>query len=402
MSRATATSYDEESVGSCCPPAPPTPAPPPSAAVPRGAPVRRQLDFGGGDLDLNDDDLLILALDDIERYSEAKRRAPPCVCGRGVCAVEQGGHGRLMYVCPSRPKCKHIALCEEVDLSPKPQPAFRSHLKPSNPCVFSVPSNHITDARTPINSINQQGPDVTSPTNVSPQGAVIAPFNATSRGAGATTPVNFSPQGAKATAPVKVSPQGAKATTPVKVSSQGAGSNSATPICQCTAGKCKRARVGNVDYYVCPIPKGKGACSHKVPVNPVEKEANGNNLVQAGDNNANGSVNPAQPKDDEWPFDIINNEIVPTARATPSNEVRQESPSMLHQPTDVVKTPTKSPMPPYVTRSPRTPCSDDICFECGKKGHWSNNCPKPRPCFHCGMVGHWKGSCPLLLDRRGS
>ena len=86
----------------------PTPAPPPPApAAHRGAPVRRQLDFAdagaGGDLDL--DETFLSVMDDIERgYSEAKRRAPPCVCRRGECAVRQDEQsGRWMYVCASQP-----------------------------------------------------------------------------------------------------------------------------------------------------------------------------------------------------------------------------------------------------------------------------------------------------------
>ena len=112
MSSATANSYPE-SVGSCRPPSPPTPTPPPlpAPAAHRGAPVRRQLDFAdagagagaGGDLDL--DETFLSVMDDIERgYSEAKRRAPLCVCRRGQCAVRQDEQsGRWMYVCASQP-----------------------------------------------------------------------------------------------------------------------------------------------------------------------------------------------------------------------------------------------------------------------------------------------------------
>ena len=85
MSSATADSYPE-SVGSCRPPSPPTPTPappPPAPAAHRGAPVRRQLDFtdadagagAGGDLEL--DEFILSAMDDIERgYSEAKVASP--------------------------------------------------------------------------------------------------------------------------------------------------------------------------------------------------------------------------------------------------------------------------------------------------------------------------------------
>ena len=115
MSSATADSYPE-SVGSCRPPSPPTPTPappPPAPAAHRGAPVRRQLDFtdadagagAGGDLEL--DEFILSAMDDIERgYSEAKRRAPPCVCRRGQGAVRQDEQsGRWMYVCSAQPVC---------------------------------------------------------------------------------------------------------------------------------------------------------------------------------------------------------------------------------------------------------------------------------------------------------
>lgn len=115
MSSTTADTYPE-SVVSCRPPTPPASPPPPPAppAALRGAPVRRQLDFadadtgagaGAGD-DLDDyGDFLIRAVDDIERgYNEAKRRAPPCVCGRGDCAVQRDGkRGGWKYVCSSQP-----------------------------------------------------------------------------------------------------------------------------------------------------------------------------------------------------------------------------------------------------------------------------------------------------------
>jgi hypothetical protein len=75
--------------------------------------VRRQLDFADADADagaiaggdLNVDEFFLSAMDDIERgYSEAKRRAPPCVCRRGECAVWQDEQsGRWMYVCSAQP-----------------------------------------------------------------------------------------------------------------------------------------------------------------------------------------------------------------------------------------------------------------------------------------------------------
>ncbi|CAO2147112.1 unnamed protein product [Urochloa humidicola] len=344
MSSTTAHSYPE-SVGSCCPPTPPTPLPPspppPAAAAtaPRSVPARRQLDFddadagvgAGGDLEV-EDDILLSAADDIERgYIEAKRRAPPCVCRRGECAVRQDEQGRWKYVCPSQPQCKYFALREEVGLSPVSQPAVGSHPKPSNPCVVNIPSNHVPEPRTPINNVNLRGAGATTPINVSPQ----APLNSTFQGAGTATPVHVGAQGGGHTTVVKVSPQGAR-------------SNDEWPTCKCTAGKCKRLREDGKDYYVCHIPKGKGACSHKV------------------------LVNPAQAKDS----DVVNNEIVPTAQATPCAEVCQGSPSMLPQPI-ATETPVKSSVPPYSTRSPMTPRSDRPCYGCGENGHWTKDCPKP-------------------------
>ena len=133
----------------------------------------------------------------------------------------------------------------------------------------------------------------------------------------------------------------------------------------------------------------------------AEKEADGNNnVVQLGDNNANGTFNPTNAEDNEWPFDVVNEEIVPTAQATPRTEV-QGSPSMPRQPI-ATETHTKSPMPPYGTRSPMTPRSD--AFRCHEKGHYIRDCPKPSPtprtaCFRCGMDGHWMRNCP---QQRGS
>ncbi|CAL4987740.1 unnamed protein product [Urochloa decumbens] len=348
MSSTTAHSYPE-SIGSCYPPTPPTPPPPSppppaAAAAPRSVPARRQLDFdddadagagAGADLEV-DEDMLISAADDIERgYSEAKRRAPPCICRRGECAVRQDEQGRWKYVCPSQPPCKYFALCEEVGLSPVSQPAVRSHPKRSNPCVFNIPSNHVSEPRTPNNNANLRGAGATTPINVSPQ----APLNSTFQGAGTATPVHVSAQGGGRTAVVKVSPQGAR-------------SNDEWPTCKCTAGKCKILKEKDIDYYVCHIPKGKGACNHKVLVNPAEAN-----------------------KDSEWPFDVVNNEVVPTAQATPRAEDCQGSPSMLRQPI-ATETPVKSSVPPYSTRSPMTPRSDNTtCFGCHQKGHWVRDCP---------------------------
>jgi len=139
-------------------------------------------------------------------------------------------------------KCKHVAMCEEVDQNPQSPPAVRSDPKPSNPCVFSIPRIPVADARTRINNVNPQGAGATTPVNVSPQAAIArTPFNDT-KGVGTTTPVHVSPQGAGTTAAVKASPRWHR-------------SNDGQLICQCTRGKCKRLRVGNEDCYVCPIPK---------------------------------------------------------------------------------------------------------------------------------------------------
>ena len=93
-------------------------------------------------------------------------------------------------------KCKHVAMCEEVDQNPQSPPAVRSDPKPSNPCVFSIPRIPVADARTRINNVNPQGAGATTPVNVSPQAAVArTPFNDT-KGVGTTTPVHVSPQGA--------------------------------------------------------------------------------------------------------------------------------------------------------------------------------------------------------------
>uniref|UniRef100_A0A804NZI5 CCHC-type domain-containing protein n=1 Tax=Zea mays TaxID=4577 RepID=A0A804NZI5_MAIZE len=397
MSSTTADT-SPESVGSCRPPTPPTSLPPHSApaAALRGAPVRRQLDFAdadadscagaGGDLD-DYDDFLIRAVDDIERgYNEAKRRAPPCVCGRGYCAVQRDDQsGGWMYVCSSQPKCKHVAMCKEVDQNPQSPPVVRSDPKTSNRCAFNVPRTPVNDARTQINNVTLEGAGATTPINVSPQAAVAAtPFSYTSKGVGAMTPVHVSPQGAGATTPINVSPQAAVAATPFSYTLKGVGAR--TPVHVSPQGKCKILRVGNEDWYVCPIPKGQGACSYKVPVTDA---------VGAGDNDdANGSANPAQPNDDEWPFDVINDEIVPTPRAV----AQQKSPSTPHhQRSGTARTPAPSPVTPFGSRGAMTGRPNDTCFGCGEKGHWISACPKPSPrsrCFRCGVVGHRPANCP--------
>ncbi|OQU83578.1 hypothetical protein SORBI_3005G138000 [Sorghum bicolor] len=269
-------------------------------------------------------------------------------------------------------------------------------------------------ALTPVH-VSPQGAGAMTKVNVSPQAAcATTPFNYTSKGVGAMTPVHVSPLGAGAMTPVHVSPQGAGTAAAVKASPRWHGSKDGQLICQCTAGKCKKMRVDNEDCYVCPIPKGQGACNFKVPVTAVKgppqigdynvMEAHGNTAVGIGDNNANGSANPAQPNDDEWPFEIINNEIVPTGQATVRAVVHQNSPGTPRQPIAMARTPATSPMTPFGSRpSPMTRRPNNTCFECGEEGHWRNSCPKRSSqnngCFHCGMAGHWQASCP---KRRGS
>ena len=80
------------------------------------------------------------------------------------------------------------------------------------------------------------------------------------------------------------------------------------------------------------------------PSQPVEKEAHGNNLLQTGDNIANGSVS---------------NEIVLAAQTTPSAEVCQASPSMKCETTAMAEAPRNSPVPPYGTSSPINPRSEN-------------------------------------------
>ncbi len=43
------------------------------------------------------------------------------------------------------------------------------------------------------------------------------------------------------------------------------------------------------------------------------------------------------------------------------------------------------------------------CFNCGKTGHWRNECSQPQtkpPCFNCGKTGHWSTECsePLVTE----
>jgi len=101
------------------------------------------------------------------------------------------------------------------------------------------------------------------------------------------------------------------------------------------------------------------------PSQPVEKEAHGNNLLQTGDNTANGSVNSPQ-SDDECPVDAVNNEIVLAAQATLSAEVCQASLSMKCEMTAEAEAPTKSPAPPYGTSSPINPRSENRVSPTGR------------------------------------
>lgn len=134
-------------------------------------------------------------------------------------------------------------MCKEVDQNPQSLPTIMSDPKPSNPCAFSVPRTPVADARTQINNVNFRGAGATTLVNANPQPAVAtAPFNYTLKAVGTTTPVYVSPQGAGTTAAFKITPRSAR-------------SNDGRPICHCTAGKCKVLKVGNEDFYVCPIPK---------------------------------------------------------------------------------------------------------------------------------------------------
>lgn len=168
--------------------------------------------------------------------------------------------------------------------------------------------------------------------------------------------------------------------------------------------------------------QGQGACPYQVPVNafveespqagnsvPLEDNRGNYSPVKVEANNDNGSINPDQPEYDEWPFDIVNNDVVcsgflPTAEPTLRDGiVAGESPSTQHlsNATTEAKTPTKSPImpPPHGSGSPFTPRSNP-CYRCGEDGHWSRNCPKPAssplnsPCYNCGKLGHWRGNCP--------
>ncbi|XP_048570253.1 uncharacterized protein LOC125551140 [Triticum urartu] len=375
-----------------------------AAAVPDAAPlpVRRQLDFPSGDGNTDDDDdffyLVAEEIEEMERnLDQVTRRAaqsltPPtvararpnfrerlCICRRGPCAVEWK-EGGWAYVCSAPLKCRHSSYCMESDVNPSSQPAFLSHHEPDN---------HMTNG---------------------------------------TTQVNVSPQGAGATTPVNVTPQRDGARTPVTFSPQGARSSGEVPTCKCTAGKCKTEKKNGVVYYVCHIPKGQGACSHREPVeaaaeeppltgytnpresehlgyNPVAKEANVHAMM--GGHNETRQFDPDQPPEyDEWPFEIVEGDVVPTAHLwpphpTPIAAVAQGSPVMLRQQFAMVQvgTPTKSPMPPKCTISPNTPRSGS-CYRCHEEGHWTINCPKNGTCYHCGMVGHFVKDCPGVRTQK--
>uniref|UniRef100_A0ACD5WXQ2 Uncharacterized protein n=1 Tax=Avena sativa TaxID=4498 RepID=A0ACD5WXQ2_AVESA len=378
-------------------------------------PVRRQLDFpgggggGNGNLDDEDDDFLFRAAEEIERSLHERRAsqgltqspppvalalAPPtfpekqCICGRGPCHVEWREPRGWTYVCSAPPKCKHFSYCEESDVNQNSQPAFGSHPETNHPPVFNTRHSCMVNSTTQV--------------NVSPHGA------------GAITPVTVSPQGAGATTPVNFSPQGAK--------------SSGVPTCKCTAGKCRTATEKGVSYYVCHIPKGYGACSHREPVNaaaedlpvtgynnpwetghlvrnPVTKEANGRGVVMMGGHNETRPFNPDEPPkyDDDWPFDIVEGDVVPTDCLSPAHPsfvaaLPRGSPSVLQQPVGMVdlETPTKSPK---YTISPTTPRSNN-CYRCGEGGHFAVNCPKNNTCYGCNVVGHWVQNCPEVLTKR--
>ncbi|CAM0874349.1 unnamed protein product [Alopecurus aequalis] len=323
----SATTYPE-SVASCRDPTPTrslSPAAAAAAAPP--LPVRRQLDFHGGDGNLDDDDdaFLFRAAEEMERsLHDLKRRpsqglpppvalAPPtfpmkqCICGRGPCDVEWKGPGGWAYVCSASP-CKHSAYCEESGVNPNSQPAFGSHPETNYAHVSNTWGNRMANATTQVN-VTPQGAGVITPAIVSPQGA------------GATTPVNFSPQGAK---------------------------SSGVPTCKCSAGECRTAKEKGVLYYVCYIPKGQGACSHRDPINATTEE-----VPLTGYNN---------PRETEH---VVYNPVTNEGYLSPAHPssipvIARGSPIMLQQPVGMVEleTPTKSPMPPKYTISPTAPRSN--------------------------------------------
>mmetsp|Transcript_10474 Transcript_10474/g.15674 ORF Transcript_10474/g.15674 Transcript_10474/m.15674 type:complete len:106 (+) Transcript_10474:207-524(+) len=50
----------------------------------------------------------------------------------------------------------------------------------------------------------------------------------------------------------------------------------------------------------------------------------------------------------------------------------------------------------------RGPSSKDVCYNCGKTGHWANECEEGDwrdKCYKCGGFGHVKKDCPSSRSR---
>ena len=45
---------------------------------------------------------------------------------------------------------------------------------------------------------------------------------------------------------------------------------------------------------------------------------------------------------------------------------------------------------------PGTGSKDQLCFNCGKGGHFSKECTEAAKCFNCGLPGHRKADCPKM------
>lgn len=141
--------------------------------------------------------------------------------------------------------------------------------------------------------------------------------------------------------------------------------------------------------------------------NPGTNEANVHNIVMMGAHSETRPFNPDEPPEyDDWPFDIVEGDVVPTDCFSPAHPssipvVARGSPIMLQQPVGMVEleTPTKSPMPPKYTISPTTRRSKD-CHRCGEEGHFTVNCPKNTTCHNCNVAGHWVKDCPELPTNR--